>query len=429
MSSGDGDVGKIEELPEEIRNADVQEIQMRTRMLENELRMLKSEHVRLSHERAVMRERISDNTEKISQNKMLPYLVGNVVEILDMDPDIDEDSEEAANVAPNSRPHGKCAVIKTSTRQTIFLPLIGLVPAEELEPGDLIGVNKDSYLILDKLPAEYDSRVKAMEVDERPTETYTDIGGLDKQIEELVEAIVLPMQQEQKFKNLGIKPPKGALMYGPPGTGKTLLARAVAATLDTNFLKVVASAIVDKYIGESARLVREMFAYAKTKEPCIIFMDEIDAIGGRRFSEGTSADREIQRTLMELLNQMDGFDQLGKTKVIMATNRPDTLDPALLRPGRIDRKIEIPLPNEQSRLEILKIHTRPIAKRDELDYEAIVKLSDGFNGADLRNVATEAGMFAIRADRDYCIQEDFMKAARKLQEAKRHESKIDYSAI
>ena len=259
--------------------------------------------------------------------------------------------------------------------------------------------------------------------------SFAGIGGLSEQIRELREVIELPLMNPELFQRVGIKTPKGVLLYGPPGTGKTLLARAVAATLETNFLKVVASAIVDKYIGESARLVREMFAYARTNEPCIIFMDEVDAIGGRRFSEGTSADREIQRTLMELLNQMDGFDQLGKTKVIMATNRPDTLDPALLRPGRIDRKIEIPLPNEQSRLEILKIHTRPIAKRDELDYEAIVKLSDGFNGADLRNVATEAGMFAIRADRDYCIQEDFMKAARKLQEAKRHESKADYTVV
>ena len=168
------------------------------------------------------------------------------------------------------------------------------------------------------------------------------------------------------FVRVGIKPPKGVLLYGPPGTGKTLLARAVASTIDTNFLKVVSSAIVDKYIGESARVIREMFGYAKDHEPCIIFMDEIDAIGGRRFSEGTSADREIQRTLMELLNQMDGFDYLGRVKVIMATNRPDTLDPALLRPGRLDRKIEIPLPNEIGRMEILKIHSQSIMKHGEI---------------------------------------------------------------
>ncbi|NXW49889.1 PRS10 protein, partial [Atrichornis clamosus] len=213
------------------------------------------------------------------------------------------------------------------------------------------------------------------------------------------------------------------------GTGKTLLARAVASQLDCNFLKVVSSSIVDKYIGESARLIREMFNYARDHQPCIIFMDEIDAIGGRRFSEGTSADREIQRTLMELLNQMDGFDTLHRVKMIMATNRPDTLDPALLRPGRLDRKIHIDLPNEQARLDILKIHAGPITKHGEIDYEAIVKLSDGFNGADLRNVCTEAGMFAIRADHDFVVQEDFMKAVRKVADSKKLESKLDYKPV
>lgn len=192
---------------------------------------------------------------------------------------------------------------------------------------------------------------------------------------------------------------------------------------------MVSSAIVDKYIGESARLIREMFAYAKAHPPCIIFMDEIDAIGGRRFSEGTSADREIQRTLMELLNQMDGFDTLGQTKLIMATNRPDTLDPALLRPGRLDRKIEIPLPNEQGRLEVLKIHASSITKHGEIDYEAIVKLSEGFNCADLRNVCTEAGMFAIRDEREWITQDDFMKAVRKMSDMKKLEGKLDYSKV
>mgnify|MGYP001940718621 FL=1 len=320
-------------------------------------------------------------------------------------------------------------IVKASSGPRYVVGVRAIVPRSKLVQGVRVSLDMTTLTIMRILPREVDPHVYKMSTEDPSGASFAGIGGLSEQIRELREVIELPLLNPELFERVGIKSPKGVLLYGPPGTGKTLLARAVAATLDTNFLKVVASAIVDKYIGESARLVREMFAYAKTKEPCIIFMDEIDAIGGRRFSEGTSADREIQRTLMELLNQMDGFDQLGKTKVIMATNRPDTLDPALLRPGRIDRKIEIPLPNEQSRLEILKIHTRPIAKRDELDYEAIVKLSDGFNGADLRNVATEAGMFAIRADRDYCIQEDFMKAARKLQEAKRHESKIDYSAI
>jgi 26S proteasome regulatory subunit T4 len=172
-----------------------------------------------------------------------------------------------------------------------------------------------------------------------------------------------------------------------------------------------------------------MFGYARDHQPCIIFMDEIDAIGGRRFSEGTSADREIQRTLMELLNQMDGFEALGKVKIIMATNRPDVLDPALLRPGRLDRKIEIPLPNEASRLDIIKIHSKGITKKGDIDFEAVVKLSDSFNGADLRNVCTEAGMFAIRAYRDYVIEEDFMKAVRKVSDAKKLESTLNYEKL
>jgi len=192
---------------------------------------------------------------------------------------------------------------------------------------------------------------------------------------------------------------------------------------------VVSSAIVDKYIGESARLIREMFGYAKEHEPCIIFMDEIDAIGGRRFSEGTSADREIQRTLMELLNQLDGFDYLGKTKIIMATNRPDTLDPALLRAGRLDRKIEIPLPNEVGRMEILKIHAATVAKEGEIDYESVVKMSDQLNGADLRNVVTEAGFFAIRDEREAINQDDMMKAVRKVAEMKKLEGKLEYQKL
>mmetsp|Transcript_14836 Transcript_14836/g.17396 ORF Transcript_14836/g.17396 Transcript_14836/m.17396 type:complete len:268 (-) Transcript_14836:211-1014(-) len=231
------------------------------------------------------------------------------------------------------------------------------------------------------------------------------------------------------YIQVGIKPPKGVLLYGPPGTGKTLLARFLAHTMESSFLKVVASAIVDKYIGESARLIREMFQYARDHEPCVIFMDEIDAIGGRRFSEGTSADREIQRTLMELLNQLDGFDSLGKVKMIMATNRPDILDPALLRPGRLDRKIEIPLPNVEGRIQILEIHAKGLTIRGEVDYESIAKIAEEFNGADLRNVCTEAGLFALRSAREYVIEEDFMKAARKMSELKKLETKLDYSKV
>merc|ERR1711970_392886 len=240
------------------------------------------------------------------------------------------------------------------------------VDKAELKPGTRVALDMTTLTIMRYLPREVDPLVYNMSHEDPGDVNYTSIGGLGEQIRELREVIELPLNNPELFQRVGISPPKGCLLYGPPGTGKTLLARAVASQLDANFLKVVSSAIVDKYIGESARLIREMFNYARDHQPCIIFMDEIDAIGGRRFSEGTSADREIQRTLMELLNQMDGFDALGQVKMIMATNRPDCLDPALLRPGRLDRKIEICLPNEQGRLDILKIHSRPIATTGNL---------------------------------------------------------------
>jgi len=299
----------------------------------------------------------------------------------------------------------------------------------KLKPGTRVALDMTTLTIMRHLPREVDPLVYNMSHEDPGDVQYSEVGGLSEQIRELREVIELPLLNPELFLRVGITPPKGCLLYGPPGTGKTLLARAVASQLDANFLKVVSSAIVDKYIGESARLIREMFNYARDHQPCIIFMDEIDAIGGRRFSEGTSADREIQRTLMELLNQMDGFDVLGQVKMIMATNRPDTLDPALLRPGRLDRKIEIPLPNEQGRLDVIKIHAAPITKHGEIDFEAIVKLSDGFNGADLRNVCTEAGLFAIRAERDYVLDEDFMKAVRKLADNKKLETKLDYKPL
>ncbi|KAI1730361.1 ATPase family associated with various cellular activities (AAA) domain-containing protein [Ditylenchus destructor] len=300
---------------------------------------------------------------------------------------------------------------------------------ELLKQGTRVALDMTTLTIMRRLPREVDPLVYKMSHEDPGNISYAEVGGLAEQIRELREVVELPLLNPELFKRVGITPPKGCLLYGPPGTGKTLLARAVASQLDCNFLKVVSSAIVDKYIGESARMIREMFNYARDHQPCIVFMDEIDAIGGRRFSEGTSADREIQRTLMELLNQMDGFDSLGKVKIIMATNRPDTLDPALLRPGRLDRKIEIGLPNEQSRLEILKIHASTITKHGDIDYEAVVKLSDGFSGADLRNVCTEAGLFAIRAEREYVIDEDFMKAVRKVGDAKKLETKLDYKPL
>ncbi|KAI7687209.1 26S protease regulatory subunit, partial [Hortaea werneckii] len=262
----------------EILNMSTRDIVARRRLIENDTRIMRSEFQRLNHEKQAMNEKIKDNVDKIENNRQLPYLVGNVVEILDLDVTA-EAAEEGANIDLDATRVGKSAVIKTSTRQTIFLPLIGLVDHEKLKPGDLIGVNKDSYLILDTLPAEYDNRVKAMEVDEKPTEKYTDVGGLDKQIEELVEAIVWPMKEAERFQKIGIRAPKGALMYGPPGTGKTLLARACAAQTEATFLKLAGPQLVQMFIGDGAKLVRDCFALAKEKAPSIIFIDELDAIG------------------------------------------------------------------------------------------------------------------------------------------------------
>ena len=320
-------------------------------------------------------------------------------------------------------------IVKASNGPRYVVGCRRTLDKSKLKPGTRVALDITTLTIMRQLPREVDPLVYKMSVEAPGDVGYSSIGGLSEQIRELREVIELPLMNPELFQRVGITPPKGCLLYGPPGTGKTLLARAVANQLDANFLKVVSSGIVDKYIGESARVIREMFGYARDNQPCIIFMDEIDAIGGRRISEGSSADREIQRTLMELLNQMDGFDTLGQVKMIMATNRPDTLDPALLRPGRLDRKIEIQLPNEQARLEILKIHASPITKYGEIDFEAVVKLSDDFNGADLRNVCTEAGLFAIRDERDYVIHEDFMKAVRKVADGKKLESKLDYKPV
>ncbi|KAI9609995.1 hypothetical protein H4Q26_006987 [Puccinia striiformis f. sp. tritici PST-130] len=411
------------ELDPEILKASPEEIMTRTRLLDNEIKIMRSENLTLSHEATMMLDKIKDNTDKIKNNKQLPFLVANVVEILDIDPDVHEGTEEGAGVDLDSVRKGKCAVIKTSTRQTIFLPLIGLVDSDKLKPGDLIGVNKDSYLVLDTLPAEYDSRVKAMEVDERPTETYTDIGGLDKQIEELVEAVVLPMQQADKFKALGIKPPKGVLMYGPPGTGKTLLARACAAQTKACYMKLAGPSLVQMFIGDGAKLVRDAFELAKEKAPAIIFIDELDAIGTKRFDSEKSGDREVQRTMLELLNQLDGFGSDDRIKVIAATNRIDILDPALLRSGRLDRKIEFPLPTEDARARIIEIHSRKMNVGKGVNFEELARSTDEFNAAQLRAVAVEAGMIALREGATVIGHEHFLSGILEVQSKKKNDLK------
>ncbi|CAN1219815.1 26S proteasome regulatory subunit 6A homolog A, partial [Linum perenne] len=387
---------------DQISSMSIDDILRASRLLDNEIRILKDELQRTNLELESYKEKTKENQEKIKLNKQLPYLVGNIVEILEMNPE-DDAEEDGANIDLDSQRKGKCVVLKTSTRQTIFLPVVGLVDPDKLKPGDLVGVNKDSYLILDTLPSEYDSRVKAMEVDEKPTEDYNDIGGLEKQIQELVEAIVLPMTHKERFQKLGIRPPKGILLYGPPGTGKTLMARACAAQTNATFLKLAGPQLVQK-----------------EKSPCIIFIDEIDAIGTKRFdSSEVSGDREVQRTMLELLNQLDGFSSDDRIKVIAATNRADILDPALMRSGRLDRKIEFPHPTEEARARIIQIHSRKMNVHPDVNFEELARSTDDFNGAQLKAVCVEAGMLALRRDATEVNHEDFNEGIIQVQAKKK----------
>merc|ERR1712242_487058 len=403
----------------DVKKMSTDEITARARLLDNEIRIMRADIMRIQHEMQTQQDKIKENTEKIKVNKTLPYLVANVIEILDVDPEDLGVEEDGAHVDLDSQRKGKCAVIKTSTRQTYFLPVIGLVDPEDMKPGDLVGVNKDSYLILEKLPAEYDSRVKAMEVDARPTEDYNDIGGLDKQIQELVEAVVLPMTHKDRFDAIGIKPPKGCLMYGPPGTGKTLLARACAAQTKATFLKLAGPQLVQMFIGDGAKLVRDAFNLAKEKAPTIIFIDELDAIGTKRFDSEKAGDREVQRTMLELLNQLDGFSSNDDIKVIAATNRIDILDPALLRSGRLDRKIEFPAPTEEARARIMQIHARKMNVDPNVNYDELARSTDDFNGAQCKAVCVEAGMIALRRESSFVTHEDFLDAVIEVQAKKK----------
>lgn len=393
------------------------DVRARIGMIDAEIKILKSDHTQLKSQQLHMQQRIKDNLEKIQLNKQLPYLVSNVIELLDLEDDEEDDDAGMRNIEMKRK--GKSLVLKTSTRQTIYLPVIGLIPHTELHPGDLVGVNKDSYLVLDKLPPEYDNRVKAMEVCEKPIEDYSDIGGLDKQIQELIEAIVLPITHKERFEKIGIKPPKGVLMHGPPGTGKTLLARACAAQTKATFIKLAGPHLVQMFIGDGAKMVRDAFNLAKEKAPAIIFIDEIDAIGTKRFDSELSGDREVQRTMLELLNQLDGFNSDDSVKVIAATNRPDTLDPALLRSGRLDRKIELPHPNEEARAHIMQIHSRKMNVHPDVNFMELARSTEDFNGAQIKAVCIEAGMVALRRGAKELDHNDFVEGIAMLSTKKK----------
>lgn len=288
------------------------------------------------------------------------------------------------------------------------------VAPSDVTEGARVGVDRRRYAIQLPLQPRIDPIVTTMQVEEKPDVTYADVGGCTEQIDKLREIIEIPLLHPERFEGLGIDPPKGVLLYGPPGTGKTLLARAVANRTESVFIRVIGSELVQKYIGEGARMVREIFQMARSKKSCIIFFDEVDAFGGARFGDADGAEHEVQRTMLELITQLDGFDSRGNVKVLMATNRPDTLDPALLRPGRLDRKIEFAVPELEGRVQIFQIHTRSMSVERGVRFELLARLCPNSTGADIRSVCTEAGIIAIRARRKAITEKDFLDSINKV---------------
>lgn len=353
--------------------------------LEDKKRSLENEKVAL--EREIIR--LKGELEKM---RSMPLVIGTVVDTLE---------------------DGKI-VVRSSSGPQFVVSVSQFINDSNIVPGARVAMNQRSLTIVEVLPVEKDPTVLAMEIDERPSTTYGDIGGLAEQIVEIKETVELPLVKPDAFTKVGIEPPKGVLLYGPPGTGKTLLAKAVAHETNSVFIKLIGSELVRKYIGEGARLVRELFKMAKEKAPSIVFIDEVDAIGAKRLESATSGDREVQRTLMQLLAEMDGFDRRGDVRIIAATNRPDILDPAMLRPGRFDRLIEIPMPTYEGRVEIFQIHTRNMSLDRNLSIEALAVRTEGATGADIKAICTEAGMFAIRDGRGKVIFSDFEKAVEKV---------------
>lgn len=377
--------------------------------MENKIKKIKAENRRLTNEKFSLKKMIKDLDEKILTNLTFPYLVGTVSEIIFTKEDNNQKNPDNFDGI----------IIKTSNRLTIFLSSPGLLNIESININNLVGLNRDRFFLIQKLPVEYDFRVKTMEVEENPNQKYQDIGGLDNQIQELIEAIVIPISHGESFRKLGIVPPKGVLLYGPPGMGKTLLARACASQTKATFLKLAGPLLVQMYIGEGACLIREAFCLAEKKKPTIMFIDEIDAIGTKRFDSEIHGDREVQRTMLELLNQLDGFSTNNEVKIIAATNRIDILDPALLRSGRFDRKIEFPFPDQKARVKILKIHSRNLNLSTKIDWDVIAEASFNLNGAQLRSICMEAGMNAIRAWRKKVTQRDFFDSLLQVQKKKK----------
>jgi len=350
--------------------------------------LMEEEFIRNQERLKPQEEKNEEERTKVDELRGSPMSVGTLEEIID----------------------DNHAIVSTSVGSEHYVSILSFVDKDQLEPGCSVLLNGKVHAVVGVLSDDTDPMVTVMKLEKAPTESYADIGGLDTQIQEIKESVELPLTHPEYYEEMGIKPPKGVILYGPPGTGKTLLAKAVANQTSATFLRVVGSELIQKYLGDGPKLVRELFRVADEHAPSIVFIDEIDAVGTKRYDSNSGGEREIQRTMLELLNQLDGFDSRGDTKVIMATNRIETLDPALIRPGRIDRKIEFPLPDEKTKRRIFNIHTGRMTLSTDVDLEDFIMAKDDLSGADIKAICTEAGLLALRERRMKVCQEDFTKS-------------------
>eukprot|EP01023_Acetabularia_acetabulum_P036090 TRINITY_DN3412_c0_g1_i4.p1 TRINITY_DN3412_c0_g1~~TRINITY_DN3412_c0_g1_i4.p1 ORF type:complete len:449 (-),score=98.11 TRINITY_DN3412_c0_g1_i4:152-1498(-) len=367
------------------------------------LRLLKLERIKdwllledefVSNQEAIkpQEERNEKDRSKVDELRGSPLSVGSLEEIIDEN-------------------H---AIVSSTVGPEYYVCITSFVDKMQLEPGCSVLLHSKVMAVVGILQDETDPMVSVMKVEKAPLESYADVGGLENQIMEIKEAVELPLTHPELYEDIGIKPPKGVILYGEPGTGKTLLAKAVANSTSASFLRVVGSELIQKYLGDGPKLVRELFRVADDLAPSIVFIDEIDAIGTKRYDSHSSGEREIQRTMLELLNQLDGFDSMGDVKVLMATNRMESLDPALIRPGRIDRKIEFPLPDSKTKRRIFQIHTGKMSLGEDVNIEEFVMAKDELSGADIKAVCTEAGLLALRERRMRVTHADFKKAKEKV---------------